>query len=77
MHEIYYAKICRHENFLVYSMHSGILHWTIDNEYYVTGMGNTFTVLIEMYSVTSSNLKPCVLNVNEFFYAEQLGKRAL
>ena len=39
----------------------------IDNEYYVTGMGNIFTVLIEMYSVTSSNLKPCVLNVNEFF----------
>ena len=40
---------------------------TIDNEYYVTGMGNSFTVLIEMYSVTSSNLKLCVLNVNEFF----------
>ena len=40
---------------------------TIDNEYYVTGMGNTFTVLIQMYSVTSTNLKPCVLNVNEFF----------
>ena len=34
----------------------------IDNEYYVTGMGNIFTVLTEIYSVTSSNLKPCVLN---------------
>ena len=39
----------------------------IDNEYYVTGMGNAFTVLIEMYSVTSLNLKLCVLNANEFF----------
>ena len=44
-----------------------MLKFIIDNEYYVTGMGNTFTVLIEMYSVTSSSLKPCVLNVNEFF----------
>ena len=37
---------------------------SIDNEYYVTGMGNAFTVLIEMYSVTSLNLKLCVLNAN-------------
>ena len=44
-----------------------LLDKTIDNEYYVTGMGNTFTVVIEMYSTMSSNLKPCVLNVNEFF----------
>ena len=51
--------------------------WTIDNEYYVTGMGNAFTVLIETYNVTSLNLKLCVLNVNEFFLAEQLEKRAL
>ena len=39
----------------------------IDNEYYVTGMGKTFMVLIQMYGVTSSNLIPCVLNVNKFF----------
>ena len=35
----------------------------MDNENYVTRMGSKFTVLIEMYSVASSNLKPCVLNV--------------
>ena len=27
-------------------------------------MGNAFTVLIEMYNVTSLNLKLCVLNAN-------------
>ena len=40
---------------------------SIDNKYYVTGRGNIFTILIETCSVTSSNLKPCPLNVNGFF----------
>ena len=48
-------------------MYLTVIDLNIDNEYYVTEMGNTVTVLIEMYSVTSSNLKPCVLNINEFF----------
>ena len=56
---------------------SGPLRLYFDNEYYVPGIGNAFTVLVQMYSVTSLNLKLCVLNVREFFYAEQLEKKAL
>ena len=41
----------------------------IDNTFKVLKciMGNTFKVLNKIYTVTSSNLKPCVLNVNKFF----------
>ena len=45
----------------------GFFGYTVDNKYYVTVMGNIFTVLIKMDSVTSSNVNPCVLNDNEFF----------
>ena len=40
---------------------------TVDNKYYVTGMGNIFMVLIIIYSVVSSNLRPSMLKVNKFF----------
>ena len=49
-----------------HSHRSIMVRRSIDNDYYVAVMGNTFTVL-EMYRVTSSNMKPCVLKVNEFF----------
>ena len=42
-------------------MFSQILH----NEYYVTGMGNLFTVMYKIYTVSSSTVRPFVLKVNE------------
>ena len=59
-------------NMIMYESHivlSITFSYIIDNKYYVSWIGNLYTVLYLTHRVTSSTVTPCVLNVNELSFA--------